>query len=132
MESGLLVLDICQLRNVTLDDEALMNDFCRAPAAMNFHHAFVGGLLEHTLNAMEVGDAVCKFYPKLNRDIVVAGIFLHDLQSVYEQLASGHALEETAEGAAFSTISRLLAWAPSEKIVHLLPFDQQNPVSVFK
>jgi 3'-5' exoribonuclease len=67
-----------------LDDEKLMNNFCRAPAAMNFHHAFVGGLLEHTLNAMEVADAVCKFYPKLNRDLVVAGIFLHDLAKTWE------------------------------------------------
>jgi 3'-5' exoribonuclease len=67
-----------------LDDEQLMNNFCRAPAAMNFHHAFVGGLLEHTLNAMEVADAVCKFYPKLNRDLVVAGIFLHDLAKTWE------------------------------------------------
>jgi 3'-5' exoribonuclease len=62
----------------------LMHSFCRAPAAMNFHHAFVGGLLEHTLNAMEVADAVCKFYPKLNRDLVVAGIFLHDLAKTWE------------------------------------------------
>jgi len=67
-----------------LDDEELMNRFCRAPAAMNFHHAFIGGLLEHTLNAMEVADAVCKFYPKLNRDLVVAGIFLHDLAKTWE------------------------------------------------
>ncbi len=67
-----------------LDDEQLMNNFCRAPAAMNFHHAFVGGLLEHTLNAMEVADAICKFYPKLNRDLVVAGIFLHDLAKTWE------------------------------------------------
>lgn len=67
-----------------LDDEELMNNFCRAPAAMNFHHAFVGGLLEHTLNAMEVADAVCKFYPRLNRDLVVSGVFLHDLAKTWE------------------------------------------------
>jgi 3'-5' exoribonuclease len=67
-----------------LDDQDLMNNFRRAPAAMNFHHAFVGGLLEHTLNAMEVADAVCKFYPKLNRDLVVSGVFLHDLAKTWE------------------------------------------------
>ncbi|HEX4053085.1 MAG TPA: HD domain-containing protein [Tepidisphaeraceae bacterium] len=67
-----------------LDDEELMNNFCRAPAAMTFHHAFIGGLLEHTLNAMEVADAVCKFYPKLNRDLVVSGVFLHDLAKTWE------------------------------------------------
>jgi 3'-5' exoribonuclease len=67
-----------------LDDEELMNSFCRAPAAMNFHHAFIGGLLEHTLNAMEVAEAVCKFYPGLNRDLVVVGIFLHDIAKIWE------------------------------------------------
>jgi len=75
---------LAALLQAYLDDEALMNDFCRAPAAMAFHHAFVGGLLEHTLNAMEVGEAVCKFYPKLNRDLVIAGIFLHDLAKTWE------------------------------------------------
>jgi len=72
------------LIQVYLDDETLMTDFCRAPAAMSFHHAFLGGLLEHTLNAIEVADAVCKFYPALNRDLVIAGIFLHDIAKTWE------------------------------------------------
>lgn len=67
-----------------LDDAALMKNFCKAPAAMNFHHAFVGGLLEHTLNAIEVADAIVKFYPGLNRDLVIAGIFLHDIAKTWE------------------------------------------------
>jgi 3'-5' exoribonuclease len=67
-----------------LDDEKLMNNFCRAPAAQTFHHAFVGGLLEHTLNAIEVADAVVKFYPGLNRDLIVAGLFLHDIAKTWE------------------------------------------------
>jgi 3'-5' exoribonuclease len=67
-----------------LADEDLMTNFRHAPAAMNFHHAFLGGLLEHTLNAVEVSDAVCPFYPGLNRDVVVAGIFLHDIAKTWE------------------------------------------------
>jgi 3'-5' exoribonuclease len=67
-----------------LDDDRLMSDFCRAPAAMSFHHAFIGGLLEHTLNAIEVADAICKFYPLLSRDLVIAGIFLHDIAKTWE------------------------------------------------
>jgi 3'-5' exoribonuclease len=65
-------------------DEALMADFKRAPAAMTFHHAYLGGLLEHTLNAIEVADAACPFYPMLNRDLVIAGIFLHDIAKTWE------------------------------------------------
>ncbi len=67
-----------------LDDDNLMARFCKAPAAMSFHHAFIGGLLEHTLNAIEVADAVCPFYPGLNRDVVIAGIFLHDIAKTWE------------------------------------------------
>jgi 3'-5' exoribonuclease len=69
---------------VYLDDQELMTQFRKAPAAMSMHHAFLGGLLEHTLNAMEVADAVVKFYPGLNRDIVLAGIFLHDIAKTWE------------------------------------------------
>lgn len=67
-----------------LDDQRLMGQFCKAPAAMSFHHAFLGGLLEHTSNSVEVADAICRFYPGLNRDIVIAGIFLHDIAKTWE------------------------------------------------
>ena len=67
-----------------LDDESMMDKFCKAPAAMSFHHAFLGGLLEHTLNAMEVGNCIAPFYPGLNRDLVLAGIFLHDIAKTWE------------------------------------------------
>ena len=67
-----------------IDDEKLMDCFCKAPAAMSFHHAFLGGLLEHTLNAMEVGNCIVQFYPGLNRDLLLAGIFLHDIAKTWE------------------------------------------------
>jgi 3'-5' exoribonuclease len=72
-----------------LADQKLMTDFRRAPAAQSFHHAFVGGLLEHTLNTVEAADAICKFYPGLNRDLVVAGIFLHDIAKTWELTYEG-------------------------------------------
>ena len=61
-----------------------MANLCRSAAAQSFHHAFIGGLLEHTLNAMEVGDAIVRFYPGLNRDLVISGIFLHDIAKTWE------------------------------------------------
>lgn len=67
-----------------LDDEDLMNSFAKAPAASTFHHAFIGGLLEHTLNSMQVADAVVRFYPGINRDLVLTGIFLHDIAKTWE------------------------------------------------
>ncbi|HWP41153.1 MAG TPA: HD domain-containing protein [Tepidisphaeraceae bacterium] len=75
---------IAAILQTYLDDESLMARFRKAPAAMNMHHAYIGGLLEHTLNAMEVADAIIRFYPGLNRDLVLAGIFLHDIAKTWE------------------------------------------------
>ena len=67
-----------------LADEFLMDQFRRAPAAKSMHHAYLGGLLEHTLQLLKLADAICPFYPKLNRDIVLLGLFLHDLGKTRE------------------------------------------------
>ncbi len=62
-----------------LEDGTLMGKFCQAPAAMTLHHAYLGGLLEHTLGLMQAADALLPLYPRLSRDIVLLGLFLHDL-----------------------------------------------------
>ncbi len=67
-----------------LDDENLMTQFRRAPAAKSIHHAYIGGLLEHTLSLMKLADVVCPLYPKMNRDLVLIGLFLHDLGKTRE------------------------------------------------
>lgn len=62
-----------------LEDGELMDAFCKAPAAQMLHHAFLGGLLEHTLSLMKLADRTLPHYPQLNRDIVIFGLFIHDL-----------------------------------------------------
>ncbi|MBY0308635.1 MAG: HD domain-containing protein [Phycisphaerales bacterium] len=72
------------LAKVYLEDEALIGMFKQAPAAKSMHHAYIGGLLEHTLNLLRLADKVCPLYPKINRDIVMMGLFLHDLGKTRE------------------------------------------------
>lgn len=74
------------LAKAYLDDKYLMDAFKQAPAAKSMHHAFLGGLLEHTLTLVKLADLVCPLYPKINRDIVVLGLFLHDLGKTRELL----------------------------------------------
>jgi 3'-5' exoribonuclease len=99
-----------------LDDAALMENFRKAPAASSFHHAFLGGLLEHTLNAMEVADAVCKFYPDLNRDLVVAGIFLHDIAKTWE-LSYESAFNYTDGGQLVGHVVKSAMWVEEKSAV---------------
>ncbi len=61
-----------------------MKSFCSAPAASQNHHNYIGGLLEHTLTMMQIGSAVLPFYPDLQRDLVIAGLFLHDIGKTQE------------------------------------------------
>lgn len=70
---------VAMLAQKYLEDEDLMARFRRAPAAMTLHHAYLGGLLEHTLNLMRLGEVFCPLYPQLNRDIILLGLFLHDM-----------------------------------------------------
>jgi 3'-5' exoribonuclease len=72
------------LAETFLGDESLMRRFSRAPAAASLHHAFLGGLLEHTLQLLKLADRMLPLYPELNRDITLMGLFLHDLGKTVE------------------------------------------------
>ncbi len=80
-----------------LDDEELGPRFKTAPAAMNIHQAYLGGLLEHTCSMMLLADRICAHYPALDRNLLLAGTLFHDLGKVRE-LAYTLSLEYTDEG----------------------------------
>jgi 3'-5' exoribonuclease len=48
------------------------------------HHAYIGGLLEHTLSLLELALIVVPRYPRLSGDLVLAGLFLHDIGKTAE------------------------------------------------
>ena len=100
---------IAMLARQYLEDESLMAKFRRAPAAMTLHHAFIGGLLEHTLSLLRLSGPVCSHYPKLNRDLVVMGTFLHDLGKCAE-LSWEQGFEYTEDGHLVGHIARGVLW----------------------
>lgn len=69
------------------------------PAAFRLHHAIRGGLLYHTLSIVRLATAVCKVYPSVDADLLVAGAMLHDIAKTDEFVvnesgtASGYSLE---------------------------------------
>lgn len=58
--------------------------FAKAPAAKSLHHVFLGGLLEHTLSVAAMARLACSHYRDLNRDLVLAGVLLHDVGKTAE------------------------------------------------
>lgn len=77
-----------------LDDRPLAQAFLRAPAAKSVHHAYAGGLCEHTLSVLELGWRVCDHYPQLDRDLITAGCVLHDIGKARELLPDGEYTDE--------------------------------------
>jgi len=75
---------VLQLIKQFVCDEKLMAGFKKAPAAVQMHHAFIGGLLEHTRNVLELALLVVPRYPDVSLDLVLAGLFLHDLGKTAE------------------------------------------------
>lgn len=67
-----------------LADESLMEKFSNAPGGVKLHHDYIGGLLEHTHNMLRVAVAVLPLYPNVQVDLVLAGIFLHDIGKTEE------------------------------------------------
>jgi 3'-5' exoribonuclease len=75
-------------------DETIVAGYLRAPAAVQNHHAYIGGLLEHTLSVLELATRVFgktdesdSHYPQVSRDLVLVGIFLHDIGKTAELTA---------------------------------------------
>lgn len=67
-----------------LMDEQFVLGFCRVPAGIRNHHAYLGGLLEHVVSMLEAADRLTPLYPELDRDVFLMGIFLHDVGKVRE------------------------------------------------
>ncbi len=66
------------------NDPEVARKYKLAPAAMSYHHAFLGGLIEHVSSLVQLGDRVCDQYPFLDRPLVLAGLLLHDLGKIEE------------------------------------------------
>ena len=92
-----------------VEDHELVAAFKRAAAAMQMHHPFIGGLLEHTLNIARDAKLLLPLYPKLNADLVLAGVFLHDIGKAAE-LTAETAINYTDRGTLVGHITIAAIW----------------------
>ena len=71
------------LSTLLLDQEMLVQ-YANAPAARIMHHAYIGGLLEHTLSMAKIADFLVGVYPFVDRDLLLSGVLLHDMGKTKE------------------------------------------------
>lgn len=87
-----------------MEDPSIAEKYKRAPAAMSYHHAFLGGLLEHVLSLVQLGDQVCDHYEFLRRDLLLAGLVLHDVGKI-EELSFARGFRYSTRGQLLGHIS---------------------------
>ncbi|AXI38458.1 MAG: 3'-5' exoribonuclease YhaM [Bacillaceae bacterium] len=78
--------------------------FLLYPAATKNHHEYVSGLAYHVVSMLDLAKAIADFYPSLDKDLLYAGVILHDLGKVIE-LSGPISTSYTVEGNLLGHIS---------------------------
>jgi len=76
--------DLSRLMQAFFEDDSFVEEFKRAPAAMFYHHNYIGGLMEHILHMLEIGEKLCEQHESLDPDLMKVGCFLHDIGKMEE------------------------------------------------
>ncbi len=74
-----------------------LDKFSKAPAGKSWHHGYIHGLIEHTLEIIKICDLMCDFHAEINRDLLISGAMLHDFGKI-EELNFESAFEYTDDG----------------------------------
>jgi 3'-5' exoribonuclease len=67
-----------------MSDPEIAAAYRNAPAAKTLHHAYIGGLLDHVVSLFRSCDLICRNYTQVNRDLLLTGVFLHDIGKIHE------------------------------------------------
>ncbi len=87
------------LEALFIKDEEFIKKFLKVPAGVTVHHAYIGGLIEHTVTVATICKRIWNIYEDiLNKDLVIAGAILHDIGKVDEYTITKKGLEVTTEG----------------------------------
>ncbi|MDK2855840.1 MAG: 3-5 exoribonuclease [Bacillota bacterium] len=96
------LVPLSELLAAFFGDPTFFAAFTRAPAAKSIHHAYVGGLLEHTLETVHFAATIAARYPAyINRDLLLTGAFLHDCGKIIEYRIEGLAFTVSDAGRLF-------------------------------
>jgi 3'-5' exoribonuclease len=76
--------DLRALLDSFLGDESFRAELRRAPCTRSGHHAYLGGLLEHTVAVATLALEACTLHPRLKSDLLLSAAILHDVGKIEE------------------------------------------------
>lgn len=78
--------DFRKLLNNIFANADFLEKFKSAPASTGVHHAYIGGLLEHTLFMLKLSHSIPDVYPEIDYSLLITGLILHDVGKIREYL----------------------------------------------
>lgn len=90
--------EIKKLLDNVFADKDINRKFRIHPAAEYVHHSFQGGLIEHTVEMLDLAQPMRKYYPEADFDLINAGIILHDIGKLTELEPAGVVVQRTTAG----------------------------------
>jgi 3'-5' exoribonuclease len=75
-------INIKNLLKAFFCDDDFTKQFYIAPAAIVHHHNYMGGLLDHSVEILEICRTLCNIFPDLNKDLLYCGVLLHDIGKI--------------------------------------------------
>ena len=112
-----------ELLQTIMTDSRVTERFKRAPAAKRMHHAYIGGLLDHTLSLIHLCQLVAQNYPEINLELLVAGAILHDIGKI-EELSYSRSFDYTTEGRLLGHIVMEVIYV-NQVINHMVDFPEE-------
>ncbi|MGA1862650.1 HD domain-containing protein [Deferribacter thermophilus] len=89
---------LLKLLNLFFNDNEIVDKFKVVPAAKNVHHAYIGGLLEHTLSVVKLAIIIAEYYSKdVDKELLLIGALFHDIGKLFE-LSVDESFDYTEEG----------------------------------
>lgn len=90
------------LKSIFIENNSIREMFLTSPAAIEVHHAYPNGLIEHSLKVTELSlclyEAYCEQDVYINRDVIIAGSLLHDIGKIEEYIITPTGIEKTEQG----------------------------------
>ena len=78
-------------------NEDTLRKFSTAPAGKYWHHSYLSGLIEHSLELIKICDLMCDIHPEIHRDILICGAMMHDFGKI-EELTFDKAFDYSDKG----------------------------------
>ena len=98
-------LDLNKLLQNIFGSQKIKEAYLAAPGGKLWHHAYTGGLLEHTLSIVRICETMAEQYPSVNRDLLITGALLHDFGKIDEYGFDKGFIDFTDEGRLWGHIS---------------------------